>query len=677
MPGDGMPGPAGGYHGRYLRVDLATGEGRFVPLPGEVLRRTIGGTGLGTWLLLAESPPGADPLSPAAPVVFAFSPLVGTPLTTSAKFAVVSKSPLTGRINDALSSSHFALAAKRAGLDALVLVGACAGPSALILDGERLRVDGDGGLAGGGLRLEPAGELWGLPAAAAEERLRERLRREDRTRRHAGAGHGDSPLPGEADGSYHTAAIGPAGERLVRFATLSNGGRHAGRGGTGAVLGAKRLKAIAVRGRRSVPLADAAAVYRAAKDLSARSFGPATEKYRELGTAANLLVFNRLAVLPTRNFQASTFEEAAGLSVEALAASRSRTRASCAACTIGCEHVYGVRRASESGGAGRGIRLEYESLFALGPLCGVGDQDAVLQAAALCDELGLDTISAGGTIAFALECIEKGLLDPASPPAPVDPAGPPGAGADAAAASPPRRLAFGEAAAVLDLLGRIGRREGLGHLLAEGSRRAAEAIGRGAAAFAPHVKGLEMPGYEPRGLQAMALGLAVGTRGADHNRSSAYEIDFSEEGDRLRGDAAAARRAVETEDRAALMDSLILCKFLRGVFADLFEETAPLLAAVTGWDVTPAELRATAARIVTARKWFNQREGWTPAEDTLPERFLSEPLTQGASAGATLPRSRLREMIAAYNRARGWTDDGHVPPEVRRELGLEPGRGAP
>src|SRR5207244_3617703 len=237
---------------------------------------------------------------------------------------------------------------------------------------------------------------------------------------------------------------------------------------------------------------------------------------------------------------------------------------------------------------------------------------AVLRAARRCDDLGVDTISAGATIAFAMECAERGLLREEG-------------------------LRFGDADAVLDLLGRIARREGLGALLAEGSRRAAEVVGGEAPDFAPHVKGLELPGYEPRALQAMALGFAVGSRGADHNRSGAYEIDFSARADRLHGSPEAARLAVETEDRAALLDSLILCKFLRGVFADLFAEGADLLARVTGWDVTADELRTAARRIVTAKKLYNIREGWTPAEDTLPRRFLSEGLPAGAAASAVLP----------------------------------------
>src|SRR5947209_18076691 len=224
---------------------------------------------------------------------------------------------------------------------------------------------------------------------------------------------------------------------------------------------------------------------------------------------------------------------------------------------------------------------------------------------------------------------------------------------------------------LLSLLPRIARREGeLGALLAEGTRRAAERIGGDAPDFAPHVKGLELPGYEPRTLQTMALGFAVGSRGADHNRSGAYEADFSARADRLHGSPAAATLAVDTEDRAALIDALILCKFLRGVFGDLFAESADLLARVTGWDVTADELRTTAQRIVTAKKLYNIREGWTPAEDTLPKRFLSEGLPDGASAGAMLPRERLQEMIEAYYRARRWDQDGFVPRAVVDTLSL-------
>jgi aldehyde:ferredoxin oxidoreductase len=590
-----------GYHGRYGRVDLNRGSWDQVPLSESALRRFIGGVGLGTYLMHRECRPRVDPFEPAAPLVFCLSPLVGTPLTTSAKFAVLAKSPLTNRLNDALSSSHFALAAKRAGIDSLVITGAAARPACLVID------DGE-------CRVEPAHDLWGLPADAAAQRLRDRL----------------GPR-------FQTAVIGPAGERCVRYATISHDNRHAGRGGLGAVLGVKRLKAVAVAGTQRVAVADEAGVVAAARDLSRRSFGPATAKYRELGTVANLLTFNRLSALPTRNFQAGSFAQAEQLSGEALNASRRMARHSCAACTIGCEHIYAAPQGP--------VRLEYESLFALGPLCGIGDQAAVLEASRRCDHFGLDTISTGASIAFAMECAERGLIDA------------PG-------------LRFGNAEVLLATIEQIGRREGVGDLLAEGTRRAAEVIGGDAADFAPHVKGLEIPGYEPRALQTMALGFAVGSRGADHNRSGAYEVDFSTKVDRFEPTPAAALHAIETEDRAAVMDSLILCKFLRGVFDDLFAESAHLLALVTGWDITADELRTTARRIVTAKKLFNCREGWTAAEDTLPRRFLSEGLAAGQGVQAVLPKDRLEGLVRAYYQGRGWDEHGGVPATLAEELGL-------
>jgi len=587
---------AGGYFGRALVVDASTGAAETLDLPDDILRAYVGGAGLGAWLMHRLAPPNADPLGEQAPLAYVFSPLVGTPLTTSAKFAVVAKSPLTGLLTDALASSHFAIAGKLTGYDAIVVRGARPAPSVLLVDEN-------------GPRFRDAEDLAGLTAAQTGATVRERLGR-----------------------GWRVAAIGPAGERGVRYATISHDGRHAGRGGLGAVLGAKRIKAIAVHAAAKVAPADPDAVLAAARDLRARSFGPATAKYRELGTLANLLAFNAISTLPTRNFQAATFEQAPALAAEDLAAMRKVARHSCASCTIGCEHIYRARD-------GRNTRVEYENVFALGPMCGVSDPDAVLAASARCDDLGLDTISAGGTIAWAMECAERGLID-----APW--------------------LRFGDGDALLRAVGEIGARDGLGDLLAEGSRRAAEQVGQGSQAFAPHVKGMEMPGYEPRTLHAMALGLAVNARGADHNRSGAYEADLSGDLDRLDGGQAHVTAAVETEDRAAVMDSLILCKFLRGVFTDPFTEWAGLLSAVTGWEVDAPELRRTGRRIVLAKRVFNLREGWQPADDWLPERLLAEPVRLASGREAGLTPERLRAMIDGYYAARGL--DGRGRPDAAR-----------
>lgn len=597
----------GGYFGQALVVDAATGTSTSLQLPDDILRSYIGGAGLGTWLLYQLGAPGASALDDSAPLAFVFSPLVGTPLTTSAKFAVVAKSPLTGMLTDALASSQFAIAGKLTGHDAIVVRGRAPRLSVLLVDGD-------------GTRLLDARHLAGRTAAETDKELREQLGR-----------------------GWRMAAIGPAGERGVRYATISHDGRHAGRGGLGAVMGAKNLKAIAVRSAVKIATADPRGVLAAARDLRERSFGPATEKYRELGTLANLLAFNAIATLPTRNFQAAAFEGAGRLAEqspdESVEGMRRVARSSCASCTIGCEHIYRV-------GRGKKARVEYENVFALGPMCGVSDPGAVLAASARCDDLGLDTISAGGTIAWAMECAQRGLID-----APW--------------------LRFGDPDALLRVLDEIGTRgTALGSLLAEGSRQASRTVGADSASFAPHVKGLEMPGYEPRTLHAMALGLAVNARGADHNRSGAYEADLSGDLDRLDGGDAHVAAAIETEDRAAVMDSLILCKFLRGVFTDPFGEWAELLASVTGWDVTGDELRATARRIVLAKRVYNIREGWQPSDDWLPDRLLNEPLTLPSGRVAVLTAGRLRAMIDAYYKRRGLNHEGHPESAIVDDLRL-------
>ena len=586
-----------GYHGNYLRIDVTNGDSQQVELDESTLRAYLGGSGLGVRLLLDEGAAEVDPLSPEAALAFVFSPLVGSPLTTSAKFAVVSKSPLTERINDSLASSTFAIAGKKTGHDALVIVGRASTLSVLVIEDDRFEI-------------RPADELRGLPSSETQARMREQF-----------------------GSKYQFAVIGPAGEQQVRYATISHDGRHAGRGGSGAVLGSKNIKAIAVRGSRSCEWAEPDRLVHLAKVLSDKSFGPATAKYRELGTASNLLVFNRLNVLPTRNFQQGSFSNVEAISPEQLSVNRERTRASCAACTIGCEHIYSLGdQGNEDGGK---VRLEYENLFALGPLCGIDDPEVVLTASRRCDELGIDTISAGGTIAFAMECVERGYLDVAW-------------------------LRFGDGSALLRAIEEVALGTDVGVRLAEGSRRLAFEIGHGTIQFAPQVKGLEIPGYDPRGLQTMALGFAVGTRGADHNRSGAYEVDFSEAVDRRDVGPEAAALAVETEDKAAITDSLILCKFLRGVFGDYFAKTAEMLRLVTGWDVNADEFRQTARRIVTAKKEFNVRAGWTPAEDTLPERILATPLPDDTRAQLT--GERLQSLVVAYNLARGWTKDGYPRP---------------
>ena len=601
-----------GYHGKVLVVDLTRRSHRWDPVPEEVLRRFIGGVGLGTYLLYRYCPTGADPLGPENPLIFVGSPLVGTRLTTSSKFAVLTKSPLTGFIGDSLSSSYLATEIKRTGGDALVILGRADTPTLLYVEDGQPRF------------LDAAG-LLGLSTFDTERAVKSRLE----------------------DQQVRVACIGPAGENLVRYASIANdGGRQAGRCGPGAVMGSKNLKALALRGHAEVAVAHPEAVHAYGADLSRRSLGAATEKYRHLGTLANVSVFNRLGALPTRNFQQSTFDGADQVSGEELHQAHLSRNAHCANCTIGCEKVLVTR----DGGEEASGRMEYESLYALGPLCGVSDPNAVIRAARRCDELGLDTISAGATIAWAMECFERGLLSREDT-----------GGLD---------LRFGNAGAVLAALEQIGQRRGLGDLLAEGTRRAAAQVGQGSEAWAMHVKGLELPGYEPRSLKTAALGLAVTPRGACHNRSSSYEADFSGRVDRLTVDEQRGGIAAESEDFAAVLDSLIWCKFLRRAFADFYGESAQVYAQVTGWPMTAGELRRAGERINNLKKLFNLREGWTRSDDTLPPRVLQETLPDGVAAGTGLTQQELDYMIAGYYQARGWTAEGLIPAEKLEELGL-------
>ncbi len=602
-----------GYHGRMLVVDLTRQAWRVEPLPAEMLRSVLGGTGLATRLLYDLTPPQAAPLGPDNALLFVGSPLVGTPLTTTSKFTVAARSPLTGFIGDSLSSSHLALELKRCGCDAVVLLGAAARWSTVAISWLGPQE------AQPTVRFLDAADLLGRDTDATATAVRAQLGRR-----------------------WRVASIGPAGESLVRYATISNDGRHAGRTGTGAVMGSKRLKALALCGGWSVPVAHPEELATTAGRLRERSLGPDTAKYRELGTVANLLTFDRLGTLPTRNFQQATFEGAERLSGERLHTDRHVRRTACANCTIGCEQLFRTSNGHR--------RLEYETLFALGPLLGIDDPDFVLHLAARCDELGMDTISTGGTIAWAMEGAERGVLDRGA----LD-------GLD---------LHFGNKKAAAMLVERIGGREGFGHLLAEGSRRAAAHLGHGSAAWAMHVKGLELPGYEPRSLKTMALGLAIGSRGACHNRVPTYEADFSTQVDRLAADASRGQLAADAEDREAVMDSLILCKFIRKCLDNFEDDAAQFWRLVTGWDVDAAEVRQVGAHISTLKKVYNEREGWSRADDTLPPRLLVEPLRDGPASGTALTQAELDAMIAGYYAARGWTAAGRVPAHQRRELGV-------
>lgn len=591
-----------GYNGSVLHIDLERKSWGKSVIPENILRNYIGGTGLAAWLLYAYCPAGIAPYDPRNPLIFCTSPLVGTQLTTSSKFAIATKSPLTGFIGDSMSSSFLATELKATGYDAVLIKGMAESWTSLDITEE-------------GVQFLDANPSMGLTTFETERYMKNKLSKDHRI-----------------------ACIGPAGENLVRYATISNdGGRQAGRTGTGAVMGSKNLKAIAFRGRKSVKTYNKDALQKLRKSLSKKSLGQATEKYRTLGTMANTSVFNRLGTLPSFNFRKGSVGNIEEFAAESIHKETKVEKAHCANCTIGCEKLVEI-----PGGGGKRTRVEYQSAYALGPLNGMSDRASMLENSNFCDEMGMDTVSAGATISWYLECVERGLVENFIK-------------------FPHRKKNI-----VGELLRLVVKRQGVGDQLAEGAARASRNLGKGSEDFAMHVKGLEMPGYEPRSLKSMALALAVSTRGACHNRSSAYENDFSESGDRFNATREKGVLVAGGEDYSAVMDSLIWCKFVRKVFVDFYQESAEILSNITGWDMTAEELELCGERINNLKKLFNIREGWDRKDDVLPPRILTERL----DSGAQLSKEDLDFMISSYYEARGWDEDGKIPDTKLHELDM-------
>lgn len=584
------------YHGQVLVIDLPSGKSTFEPFTPDEQVSFIGGAGLAALLLYRHCFPGVNPLSPESPLVFARGPFLGAGVPGSAKMAVACKSPLTGFVGDSLSSGPVAEELSRMPFDAVVIKGRVPELAFLHVEDHSVKV------------LNGA-KLAGLAAHDTAVKI--------------------NSMPGFGDS--RVAAIGPAGEALVRFACISNGGRQAGRTGAGAVMGAKGLKAIAFKGNSLLPTP--------APELAALNAGlgramesRSTAKYRGPGTVSNLARLNAAGALPAYNFRQYTFDGADRLSVENL---EKRRKQRSEGVSREWEHSYSAR-----GSRGR-TRLEYESLFAFGPMCGVSDPDVVIQAAGLCDELGVDTISAGGTIAWAMESFERGLLTTTDT-----------GGLD---------LRFGNGSALLSAIKSIGHGDGIGELLALGSREASARLGSGSESWAMHVKGLEMPGYHPGNLRHLALALAVSPRGACHNRASAYDFDLSDQ-DALHAGASQIGRAVaNAEDFAAVLDSLVLSKFVRRALRDFFPEAARVYRLATGRDIGHEDLRASGERINLVRKAFNLREGWSRNDDALPRRIFE---------GGSVSEAGLEETIGAYYEARGWGKDGAPSRETLAGLGL-------
>jgi aldehyde:ferredoxin oxidoreductase len=619
-----------GYSGKVLHIDLATRKTRVESKPEAWYKTYIGGVSMASRLCWENIEVGCDPLAPGNPICIAGGLFAGTPVPVGGKYGMASKSPLTGFIGDSLSGSWFAVSLKRAGWDGIVIHGASDEWASVLVDDDKVE-------------FRSADHLVGLGTAETEEAIREEL----------------------GDDQVRSAVIGPAGENLSRIANVSNDGRKAGRTGQGAVWGSKKLKALSVRGTHGVKVANPEELVKLSYDILQAAQGPHTQKYRILGTSSNVLNMNKLGLLPTRNYQQGVFEGAELVSGEYLHEHYKAKTIACAQCPIACEQVGQVKEGPYAGAMGH---IEYESLYALSSNCGVSDMAASIQAITNCNELGMDTMSAGVTISWAMECYEKGVF----------------AKEDFKCAKYPEgfEAEFGNGEAMVTLTEMIAHREGyMGNLLAEGTKRASAQVDeeRGTETYqwAMHIKGLETPGYDARTLKTFALGLAAGTRGGCHNRTAAYDPDIKGQVDRFSVDETRGELAKSTEEYASVYDTLPLCKFIRRCFtgkadrAGAWPAIAQLINATTGWDFDYDAVDLIGERAFTIKKAFNIREGWVRKDDHLPYRWQHEAMKEGPSSGYVVTDEELEYLKDIYYKAKGWTKDGLIPKEKLIALGMD------
>jgi len=605
-----------GYAGRVLRVDLTTGKTRVEKLDEETARKYIGGIGLGMKLWLANSKAGVDAFDPENPLVLALGPVSGTMFPTGGNgHAFISKSPATNGVGEAVSHGTFGAELKRAGYDAVVLTGKAERPVYLWIDDDSVQ-------------LLDAASIWGKSPSETEDAIKDEV------------------------GDYYVrvASIGLAGEKLSKIASIINEKtRAAGRTGLGAVMGSKNLKAIAVRGTHDIVVAKPDEFMDMVKEFHERMKGPAAQKYRTLGTAENVMIQNALYCMPTRNYNNAHFENAEKVSGEALNERYIAKIIACNSCAMRCEHEAVVREGPYKGTM---ARMEYDNLWALGPNCGIDKLDAIIKASELCNYYGLDATSTGVTVSFVMDCHENGILS-------HDDLG----GIDAH---------FGNAEALIQLIEKIGKREGIGDVLADGVKVAAEKIGKGSDKLAQNIKGLEVTGYDLRCLKTAALGFAVSFRGADHNRSGAYALDLTGKVDRLKAEKGRGKLVKDSENVYALIDSLIVCKNAKGTLYNELADMAKLYALVTGYEMTPEELSAAGERINTLARLINLREGLSRKDDTLPWKVMNQPIPDdGPVKGAVVTQDELDLLLDDYYQSRGWTLDGVPTKSQLNKLGLE------
>lgn len=612
-----------GYMGRLVRVDLTKAKVTAENIREDWARQFLGGAGLATRYLYEEVPKGTDPLEPDNKLIFMSGPLTGTHSASASRYSVVTKSPQTGLWGHANSGGAFGPSIKRAGFDGIIVEGISPKPVYLLL-------------TDGSAELLDAGGLWGKTVSETEALIRE-----------------------AHPGNISVACIGPGGENLVRYAAVIND-RHraAGRCGVGAVMGAKRLKAVVCSGKAPVNLARPESFRQSARQqLDFINESILKVGFESYGTNMISDMVNVRGGYPTRNWQSGVFHEIDKVSGQALTEKVLVKGVSCFSCPIACGRGTEIREGRYRGHKGEGP--EYESVNTLGAQCGVADMNTITMANYLCNDYGLDTISTGSTIAFAMECQEKGIL-PAERTGGMQPN-------------------FGDGDIVLELVRMIALRQGLGDLLAEGTRRMARIVGKGSVEFAMNVKGLELPAYDPRAAKICGLGYVTANRGGDHITGFIEAPAFidmpillvpeSQIEDPYNPKPEEAKILVDLENALTVFDCIGACKFMALLLQA--QDYLELINAALDWDLDETGFREAGERVFNLMRAFCVREGVERSADTLPGRLLKEPLPEGPSEGMVMDETQLEKLKTSYYEYRGW-DQSTGKPNVQKlhELGL-------
>jgi aldehyde:ferredoxin oxidoreductase len=604
------------YTGRLLRVNLSHGPAELETIPSDMYELFVGGRGIGIAYMYKEQPPKVDPLGEQNRLLFLAGPLAGTQAQAVSRWMVVTKSPLTGTYARSVAGADFGAWLRFAGYDGLMVEGKADTPVYLHLTGE-------------GCTIVKANELWGMDTRRAQDLLHKR--------------HGEAT---------RVACIGPAGERLVRYAAIVSGRRTASRCGVGTVMGSKNLKAIAITASRTIRLSDPDTFKELAKEQNrfireSQKF----EQHKQWGTTMTQDVTNTLGIYPTRNFRYGQQKDAEKLYGEEYRKIRTGDFG-CYNCSARCGKAHNVTTGEYAGAWSEGP--EYESLWVFSASIDSTSLDATIRADELCDDLGLDTISAGNSIAFAYELYERGIIDRKD--------------------TDGLELVYGDHRTMVKLIEKIASREGLGDVLAEGTVRAARKIGRGAEAYAMHAKGMELPAYEPRGAKSQGFNYATSNIGGSHCYGYAGQEIFGVTVPRQVNRFAEEENAdvvIYNQNATAMGELGIVCSFARawGWFPQVY---AKLLAAATGVErfADPRYLFKAGERIVNLERAFNVREGFDRKDDRLPDRMLKEPLhTYGAPGEGEMVRE-MEKFLDRYYELRGWSKDGVPTPQKLDELGL-------